>query len=270
MTYEFLPQEEPGKPLVTLPPGFTESVMERIADYERRQKRRWTTAIALTALCLVAGAFALSARRFDDRRTPDAPRMQAGPETPVAKRAPLQQQASSRDTVKPETSVRAPVADRAAGGWKEPAPAVKTAPLQQQASSQDTVKQGAPVPASIDGVAIASCQPCSAEVPPAKVIYVQRAVFPGDAVKSGTPVTHAVGLVQLPADTLARTGLRPGDIVIMIDGKEIQDTSQAATVLKTRDNCKPLRIELLREGKLLTFVIHSPSDAGNSPCGDEP
>jgi S1-C subfamily serine protease len=102
------------------------------------------------------------------------------------------------------------------------------------------------------------------------VIYVQREASPTDAVKPGTPVMHAVGLVQLPADALARTGLRPGDVVITIDGKEIHDTSQAAAILKTRDNCKPLRIELLREGKLLTFVIHPPSDAGNSPCGDEP
>jgi hypothetical protein len=93
MTYEFLPQEEPGKPLVTLPPGFTESVMQRIADYERRQRRRWTTAIALTALCLVAGAFALSLRRFDNRPAAGFPWTQAGPVTPVVKPAPAQRPA---------------------------------------------------------------------------------------------------------------------------------------------------------------------------------
>src|SRR5258706_10085375 len=125
MPYEFLPQEEPGKPLVTLPPGFTESVMQRIADYERRQKRRWTSAVALTALCVVAGAFALSARRFDDRPTPGVSPTHAGPVTSLVKPAPLQQPASSRDTLKPGTSVPAPVAYRAAGGPKETAPAVK-------------------------------------------------------------------------------------------------------------------------------------------------
>jgi hypothetical protein len=92
MTYEFLPQEEPGKPLVTLPPGFTESVMQRIADYERRQRRRWATAIALTALCLVGGAFALSARRFD-RPPAGFPGTQAGPVTPVVKPASAQRPA---------------------------------------------------------------------------------------------------------------------------------------------------------------------------------
>jgi hypothetical protein len=97
MTYEFLPQEEPGKPLVTLPPGFTESVMQRIADYERRQRRRWTTAIALTALCLVAGAFALSVRRFDNRPAAGFPRTQAGPVTPVVKPAPAHQPAQQQN-----------------------------------------------------------------------------------------------------------------------------------------------------------------------------
>ena len=110
MTYEFLPQEEPGKPLVTLPPGFTESVMQRIADYERRQRRRWTTAIALTALCLVAGALALNARRLDDRPTAGFPRMHAGPVTPLVKPAPAQQPAPQQNAVKQARSAAPPAA----------------------------------------------------------------------------------------------------------------------------------------------------------------
>ncbi len=57
--------------------------------------------------------------------------------------------------------------------------------------------------------------------------------------------------------------------MIKIDGKEIHDASQAAAILKGRDNCTPLRIDLLRDGKSLTFVVHPPRE-GSRPCGDEP
>ena len=58
--------------------------------------------------------------------------------------------------------------------------------------------------------------------------------------------------------------------MIKIDGKEIHDASQAAAILKGRDNCTPLRIDLLRDGKSLTFVVHPPREGGSSPCGAEP
>ena len=101
MTYEFLPQEEPGKPLVTLSPGFTERVMQRIEARERTQKRRRMSAMALTILLLLGGIFALSARRTDQGRSPDAPRVQqAGPVTPRVKPAPSPQPAPPRIAVK--------------------------------------------------------------------------------------------------------------------------------------------------------------------------
>src|SRR5258708_26008425 len=164
MTYEFLPRPQPGQPSMRFPPGFADGVRQGIREYKRQKRRRRAIAIVVTALCLLGGVFIISMRLVDDGRWPGIPQGQPGhAATPALNAGSAQQPASSRDTVKPETAVPAPVVERAAGGPKEPAPAVKRAPLQQQASSRDTVKQGAPVPASVDEIAIASCQPCSAE-----------------------------------------------------------------------------------------------------------
>ena len=51
MPYEFLPEPEPGQPSV-LPPGFTETVMQRIADYERAQRRRRMLISFVIAVCV--------------------------------------------------------------------------------------------------------------------------------------------------------------------------------------------------------------------------
>src|SRR5258708_21834906 len=176
MTYEFLPRPQPGQPSMRFPPGFADGVRQRIREYKRQKRRRRAMAMIAIGLCLLGGVCIISRRLVHDGRWPGIPQGQPGrAATPALNAGSAQQPASSRDTRKRETSVRAPVVEHAAGGPKEPATAVKTAPLQQQAFSQDTVKQGAAVPASVDEIAIASCQPCSAEVPAAKGIYVRRA-----------------------------------------------------------------------------------------------
>jgi hypothetical protein len=54
MTYEFLPEPEPGEPSL-LPPGFTDSVMQRIADYERAQRHRRMLVSFVIAVCVAIG-----------------------------------------------------------------------------------------------------------------------------------------------------------------------------------------------------------------------
>ena len=88
MTYEFLPREEPGKPLMRVSPGFADRVMHRFEEYERQQKRRRTITIALTFACLLGGGFFLRAWLIDDGGKAAVPRMQAGPVTPPLKPAP--------------------------------------------------------------------------------------------------------------------------------------------------------------------------------------
>src|SRR5258708_26103620 len=139
MRLGLLQKEEPGNPLPDVAPGFTDELMRRIADYRRRQRRRRIATRLLVTVAVVSAAYLFAMRRIDDmpkydivQRHPGQPGRAA---TPALNAGPVQQPGSSRDTVKLETSVRAPVVERAAGGRKEPTPAVKRAPLQQQASS---------------------------------------------------------------------------------------------------------------------------------------
>lgn len=79
MTYEFLPREEPGKPLIRVSAGFADRVMQRFEEYERKQKRRRTIVIALTVVSLLGGGFLLSARLIDDGGKAGITQSQAGP-----------------------------------------------------------------------------------------------------------------------------------------------------------------------------------------------
>jgi hypothetical protein len=54
MDYEFLPRDEPGKPLMELSPGFTDRLMRRIDNYQRKEKRRRRIAILVSVVVLVA------------------------------------------------------------------------------------------------------------------------------------------------------------------------------------------------------------------------
>jgi hypothetical protein len=51
---DLLPREEPGKPLIHIPPGSVDKLMQRIADYRRAERRRRLLVKVLIALCLVA------------------------------------------------------------------------------------------------------------------------------------------------------------------------------------------------------------------------
>lgn len=64
MPYELLPRDEPGKPLMRVPPGFADRVLQRFKEQQRQQRRR-RTAILVTAVVLVAimvGAYLLYLR----------------------------------------------------------------------------------------------------------------------------------------------------------------------------------------------------------------
>ena len=108
MTYEFLPGPEPGQQAVTLSPGFTDRVMERVERHVRQRKRRRTIAVVLIALCLVGGVFLLGTRRLDQGGTPGRPETQAGPVTPLVKPAPTQQPAPQQNAVKQARSAAPP------------------------------------------------------------------------------------------------------------------------------------------------------------------
>ncbi len=89
MTFELLPRDEPGNPLLDVPPGFTDALMQRIEDDQRRRRLRRRLAILLMAVCLgaaVAIIYMLRSRRADGGRRQGAVQTQ-----PVSDAAPVQQ-----------------------------------------------------------------------------------------------------------------------------------------------------------------------------------
>src|SRR5258708_7178970 len=92
MSYNLLPTEEPGKPLMKVPPGFTDQLMQRIADRRRREKRRRRMTFALVATCLVAstaGIYQWSTRQAAGVQKVDLARKQPGPVTAQRQAAPV-------------------------------------------------------------------------------------------------------------------------------------------------------------------------------------
>jgi hypothetical protein len=187
MTYELLPQDEPGNPLPDAPPGFIDSLMKRIEDDQRMRRRRRRTAVALTTALIAGGAYMIAARWLD-----------VGPKQNIAHTQP------------------GPAAT----------PVVKTPPVPQPPSPQNAVKRDTPVP------------PTASHTPP-------------------------------PSGALQKAGIRPGDVKITIDGKEIRDPAQVAAILQSMDNCTPRRVNLVRDGKPVTYTV-SVHNAGSSPCTSVP
>lgn len=187
MPYDLLPQDEPGNPLPDTPPGFTDSLMQRIEDDQRMRRRRRRTAVVLVSALLAAGAYTLSTRWLD-----------VGPKQNIAHTQP------------------GPAAT----------PVVKTPPVPQPPSPQNAVTRDTPVP------------PTASHTPP-------------------------------PSGDLQKAGIRPGDIKITIDGKEIRDPAQVAAILKAIDNCTQRRIALVRDGRPVSYTLPA-GNTGSSPCGAAP
>lgn len=104
MTYDELMPEEPGDEQREISPGFNDRLMQRIENYQRRQRRQRTAAVVLTMACLVSGGYVLTTRQAVDVQKPAMVRMQATPAAaPAVKAAQVQQAASPRDAVKPRT-----------------------------------------------------------------------------------------------------------------------------------------------------------------------
>ena len=89
MTFDLLPQDEPGNPLPDTPPGFTDALMQRIEADQRKRRLRRRLAILLTAVFLVAAVaviYMLRTRRADGGQKQGAVQTQ-----PVVASAPVLQ-----------------------------------------------------------------------------------------------------------------------------------------------------------------------------------
>lgn len=112
--------------------------------------------------------------------------------------------------------------------------------------------------------AMAEKQPRPAATPAVTAAPVQQAAFAQDARKPGTPVPSRASQAQ-SAEALAKAGIHPGDVKITIDGKEIHDPSLVKAILQRMDNCAPPRIELVRDGKPVSYTVAGPH-AGSGHC----
>lgn len=104
MTFERLPNEEPGKPLIQPSPGFADRLMDRIAEHRReerrRRRRRISAAIVLSSVCLGASAYLLSTKQADYGRPPE--NVQTQPRAAAQTQPPTAVQTQPRSAAQPQ------------------------------------------------------------------------------------------------------------------------------------------------------------------------
>ena len=118
---EFLPREEPGRPLLHVPPGSIDILMGRIADYRRQQRRRRRAAAVVAIAGIVTAVWMIAPRRADDIARNDVAGRHTSPVTPSVKTPPpFPQNAVKQDTPAPHTPppTDTAVADIRPGGVK--------------------------------------------------------------------------------------------------------------------------------------------------------
>jgi S1-C subfamily serine protease len=81
-----------------------------------------------------------------------------------------------------------------------------------------------------------------------------------------TPM-NAVATSQAAKRALARSGVLPGDIVLAVDRKPIRDALQLQQMLNDAANCGPVPVEVVRDGKTLTYTT---APANKGPCNTAP
>jgi hypothetical protein len=155
MTYEdFLPQEEPGRPLYHVPAGSVDLLMRRIADYRRQQRRRRIAAIALAIICLAGAAYLFAMRRINDVPKVDLaqthPRLASPAVTPPVPPLAAPQDAVKRETPAPRApSHTEPAVPQNAMRSEEPAPRMVS--VKPQDAAVATVKRPEVVKITVDG-----------------------------------------------------------------------------------------------------------------------
>jgi S1-C subfamily serine protease len=57
------------------------------------------------------------------------------------------------------------------------------------------------------------------------------------------------GVLILEVDDDAPLALRPGDVLLRVDGREVEDTRHAHSILRSYRSGEPIRVEVLRQGR---------------------
>lgn len=85
---------------------------------------------------------------------------------------------------------------------------------------------------------------------------VQTQPRPADVQRPEVVQTQPSPAAQPADNVLANAGIRPGDLKITIDGRELHGKElQAAAIQMGLGKCAPPRIELVRDGKQVSYTV---------------
>ncbi|MGH2404983.1 MAG: S1C family serine protease [bacterium] len=92
-------------------------------------------------------------------------------------------------------------------------------------------------------------------VRPALGVEIKGEIDPNTARAYNLPVDHGVVVVPQPGGPAEKAGLRAQDVVVAIDGQKIKNISELRRELFRRKPGERARVEVVREGKRLTFTV---------------
>lgn len=92
-------------------------------------------------------------------------------------------------------------------------------------------------------------------VRPALGVEIRGEIDPTTARAYGLPVDHGVVVAPQPGSPADRAGLRVDDIVVAIDGQKISTVSDLRRELFRRKPGDVVRVEVVRDGRRLTFSV---------------
>ena len=101
-------------------------------------------------------------------------------------------------------------------------------------------------------------------------VYIQN-LSPELALSFGLNTSHGALVAQVePGSSAARAGLKPGDIVLKVDGKEVNETNELPRLVGDRQPGSKIRLNVWRDGKSreVTAVLDElpQEETGQSPA----